>query len=365
MPTDRYAVRRQKLLQQLRKSGVESMLVSNYTNVTYLTGFSGDSSFLLIGPKILLLISDSRYTTQLSDECPALDVHIRTNKQPIVGEVGKVAKKAKLKQLGFESISTSYQQWEQLQKDVQSVELQPLPGMIEELRMIKDASEVAETREAVRQAEQGFAMLRSSLIGEMTELEAAHDLEHAMRRFGAKAAAFEPIVAVGPRAALPHAHPTEQLISASGFVLIDWGAQTHAGYKSDLTRILVTGKFPPKLRKIYGVVLKAQRAAIKKIRPGVASCDVDAAARGVIEAAGFGKNFGHGLGHGVGLDIHEGPRMSPVEKMTLKPGMIVTVEPGIYLPGWGGVRIEDDVLVTRDGHEVLTSVPKEFEEAVL
>ena len=186
-----------------------------------------------------------------------------------------------------------------------------------------------------------------------------------MLRFGAYGASFEPIVAVGARSALPHARPMDQLISAGEFVLIDWGASNRAGYKSDLTRLLVTGKIRPKLKKIYGVVLNAQRRGIEAIRPGVQCCDVDSAARRVIANAGFGKNFGHGLGHGIGLDIHEGPRLSQASTQVLKPGMVVTVEPGIYIPGWGGVRIEDDVLVTRDGHEVLTSVPKEFEQSIL
>jgi Xaa-Pro aminopeptidase len=186
-----------------------------------------------------------------------------------------------------------------------------------------------------------------------------------MRRFGARGAAFPPIVAVGAQAALPHAHPGRRRISEAGFVLIDWGAATFGGYKSDLTRVLVTGKIPPKLEKIYRVVLKAQQEAIQKIRPGAKCSDIDTAARNVIEAAGFGKNFGHGLGHGIGLNIHEGPRFAPISEDELKPGMILTVEPGIYLPHFGGVRIEDDVLITKSGHEVLSSVPKRFEEIVL
>ena len=151
----------------------------------------------------------------------------------------------------------------------------------------------------------------------------------------------------------------------SGFVLFDWGAKTTGGYRSDLTRVLLTSKIPPKLEAIYGVVLNAQRQGIKAIRPGATLKSVDRAARRVIENAGYGKFFGHGLGHGIGLDIHEEPRFSPVAEGVLEPGMVITVEPGIYLPGWGGVRIEDDVLVTRDGHEVLTSVPKRFEDAVV
>ena len=218
---------------------------------------------------------------------------------------------------------------------------------------------------AVRLAERGFETLRAGLRPELTELEVAHDLEHAMRRFGSPGAAFPPIIAAGPRAALPHAHPTTALACATDHLLVDWGANSPGGYKSDLTRVLITGKLSAKLEKLYRVVLEAQRQGIAAIRPGAVGKDVDAAARKVIEDAGFGKFFGHSLGHGIGLNIHEGPRLAAVSETVLEPGMIVTVEPGIYLPGLAGVRIEDDVLVTAEGHEVLTSVPKELEHALI
>jgi len=365
MPKKRFAIRRNKLLREIKKSGADALLVSGIKNVTYLTGFSGDSSYLILGPKLAVIISDSRYTTQIEEECNGIDVLIRKRDQPMLESVSEVTKKAKLKKLGFESHLTSYRQWEQLQSEIKHLELVGIEGSVESLRKIKDAHEIQQTREAVYQAEKGFALLKASLHSEMTELQAAHELEHAMRKFGGEKAAFDPIVAVGPRAALPHARPTHQTIGSSDFILIDWGSQTSEGYKSDLTRVLTTGKILPKLEKIYKVVLKAQLQAIKAIRPGAICSAVDASARSVIEKAGYGKYFGHGLGHGIGLDIHEETRLSAVSHEVLKPGMIITVEPGIYLPGWGGVRIEDDVLVTRDGHEVLSSVPKQFEESVI
>jgi Xaa-Pro aminopeptidase len=365
MPTDRFVTRRNKLLRALHKTDAKALLVTNFTNVSYLTGFSGDDSWLLVSPNCTILISDSRYQIQLAEECPDLDMVIRSNRQPIVESTVKILKKAKLPNLGFESDSTTVAQWETLQAATKSLELVPIAGLVEELREIKDAHELASLRKAVRQAQRGFAVMRASLKGDMTELEFAHDLEHAMRGFGARAAGFDPIVAVGPRAALPHANPTSARISEADLLLIDWGAMSQDGYRSDLTRVLVTGRISSKLRKIYEVVLKAQLRGIAAIRPGVTGKQVDAAARSVIEKAGYGKQFGHGLGHGIGLDIHEGTRLSPVSKDVLKPGMVITVEPGIYIPGWGGVRIEDDILVTRDGHEVLTSVPKQFEDAIL
>jgi Xaa-Pro aminopeptidase len=197
----------------------------------------------------------------------------------------------------------------------------------------------------------------------MTESDVATELEYRARQFGAKGLSFPAIVAVGARSALPHARPTTLPLSSADFVLIDWGASSGL-YVSDLTRVLVTAKISPKLRKVYGVVLTAQLAAIDAIRPGVTCEAVDHVARKIISKSGLGE-FGHGLGHGIGLEIHEAPRLTVGQKTKLRPGMIVTVEPGIYLPGWGGVRIEDDILVTRTGCEVLTGVTKNLDDCVL
>jgi len=363
MTPERYAARIKKLVAKLRKADTQALLVTSPTNVRYLSGFSGGDSYLLVGRQNVILISDSRYSVQIQEECPGLDVHIRTPAQKMSDAVTKVVERAKLRNLGFESSATTFDQWKTLGEKVKPLELVPQSGLVEELRLVKDRFEVAAIREAIRQAERGFDFVRASLLGTMTEREASHALEHAMRRFGAHSASFEPLFAVGARSALPHAPPGEGKVSEAGFVLVDWGASSHSGYKSDLTRILVTGKISPKLARIYRVVLNAQRRGIDAIRPGRRAVDVDAAARRSIERAGFGKNFGHGLGHGIGLDIHEGPRLAPASKDVLRPGMVLTIEPGVYLPGWGGVRIEDDVLVTEDGCEVLTSVGKELEDS--
>ena len=362
---DRFAARRQQLLHRLKKENVEAILVTDFTNVTYLTGFRGDDSYLLLGRDQTVLISDSRYEVQIAEECAGLDAYIRSNRVPLIDATAKVIGKARPAKLAFESHRLTVEQHGKLQERLKSAELVPLSGVVEQLREIKDADEIASIRSAIRSAERGFRLLRASVVNEMTELEAAHDLEHAMRRFGASGAGFSPIVAAGSRSALPHARPGRTAICSGPFLLVDWGAESCDGYKSDLTRLLVTGKISPKLERIYGVVLKAQTRAIRAIRPGVPAAKVDRAARRVIEQAGYGKRFGHGLGHGIGLNIHEGPRLAPTSRTPLKPGMVVTVEPGIYLPGWGGVRIEDDVLVTRDGCEVLTSLSREIEQAVV
>jgi Xaa-Pro aminopeptidase len=242
--------------------------------------------------------------------------------------------KAKPGKLGIEGESMTVGFSELLAKELPKIELVTTDGLVEELRLVKDKEEIAAIRRAVWQAERAFAVMRASLRPEMTEKQVADHLEFQMRLYGAKNCSFPSIIAVGPRAALPHARAGDKKIGESDFVLVDWGADEGL-YKSDLTRVLVTGKIPPKLERIYGVVLTAQEQAIAAIKPGMTCHDVDRVAREIITKAGFGAQFGHGLGHGLGLDIHESPRLATNRQTKLEPGMVVTVEPGIYLPGWG------------------------------
>ena len=359
-----FAQRRTKARSLFRKEGSDALLVTNPINVTYLTGFTGDDSYLLLTSKHDILLSDQRFTTQLGEECPQLEHEIRGPGKSMLALVTEILTKAKIARLAVEASSMTLAMHGVLTKSAPRCELVPCTGLVEGLRAIKDRTEIARTRIACDLARRAFEVVRASLRLEMTELEVAAELEYQARRFGAKCLSFPAIVAVGHRAALPHASPTKQPLGAAEFTLIDWGVNEGL-YMSDLTRILVTSKILPKLRKVYEVVLKAQLAAIEAIRPGVTCEAVDQVARGIIAKAGFGKNFGHGLGHGTGLEIHEAPRLAQGQTTKLTPGMIVTVEPGIYLPGWGGVRIEDDVLVTHEGREVLTSVPKELDECVV
>lgn len=355
--------RRDKARKAIKAAGADALLVTNYTNVTYLTGFTGDDSYLLVGRDGEVIVSDPRYTTQLEEECPGSEMFIRPPGMSMLKGVGETLGKAKIRSLAVEGDSITWSLVEQI-RDGAGIGLVRTTGLVETLRETKDKDEIAQTREAIRFAEKAFGVLKAALRPEQTEKQVADDLEHQLRLFGAKSSSFEPIVAVGARSALPHGRPTGKKISEDEFVLVDWGASGRL-YKSDLTRVLVTGKIPPKLERIYRVVLNAQLAAIEAIKPGVSCHDIDAVARSLIAKAGYGQNFGHGLGHGLGLDIHEGPRLAAGQHRPLRPGMIVTVEPGIYLPGFGGVRIEDDVLVTKNGHEVLTSVSKDFESAIL
>jgi Xaa-Pro aminopeptidase len=357
--------RRDKLRKLVSKANANALLVTNESNVTYLTGFTGDSSYLLLMAKGEVLISDMRYTTQLEEECPKLKLEIRPPGTKMHEELVKLIKSCGCANLAIEAGSMTVSFFEKLKEGCKETRLGTSEGLVEVLREIKDSEEVDAIRYAIKVAQSAFAVIRPALRPDRTEKEVGDELEYQIRLFGGVCGSFPAIVGAGARAALPHGRPKEDVrLGDSEFVLIDWGAKARL-YCSDLTRVLVTGKLSPKLRNVYGVVLKAQLAAIDSIRPGAVLKDVDAAARGTIERAGFGKEFGHSLGHGIGLNIHEGPRLASDQDGKLKAGMVITVEPGIYLPGWGGVRIEDDVLVTRSGCEVLTSVPKGLEESVI
>ncbi|MFN3153497.1 M24 family metallopeptidase [Bremerella sp.] len=353
-----------KLRRQLKQSGADALLVTNFKNVTYLTGFTGDDSYLLVTPKEEILFSDPRYSEQLEEECPHVRLEVREPGTQILDSVAKTVGKAKIGKLGIESASMTVQLFNKVVAKLPKVEIKQLDGLVEGQRVIKDKSEIALTREAINLAEKAFAVLKAGLRGDQTEKEVEALITYEIQRNGGRGTSFPPIVGVGPRAARPHGVPGMVEMEEDSFVLIDWGAD-YRFYKSDLTRVLFYGKVPAKMRKMYEVCLKAQLAAIDMIKPGVIMSDVDKAARSVIAKAGWGKQFGHGLGHGIGLDIHESPRLNSLSDRPLKAGMIVTVEPGIYFPGFGGVRIEDDILVTKDGHEVMTSVPKSFDEATI
>lgn len=356
--------RRDRLRRVLKKNALAGLLVTKPHNVTYLTGFSGEDTYLLLWQDGEVLISDSRFTLQIEEECPGLDVMIRPSGVGLVKAAARAVRRAKLSCVGFEAGHLTVEVRESLDREFGKVEWVSTARWVEELRIVKDSEEIARIRKAAGQAMRAFAAVRASLRPDHDEKQLADLLEYQMRLLGARCAAFPTIVAVGPRAALPHAIPGTNRVEEHPILLIDWGAD-EGWYKSDLTRVLVTGKITPKFERLYELVLRAQEAGIAAIRPGATAAEVDAAARTVIEDGGFGRAFGHGLGHGVGLEIHEAPSLSAKSKAVLKPGMVVTVEPGVYLPGWGGIRIEDDVLVTRSGREVLTSTPKSLDDIYL
>ncbi len=366
-----HALRRQHLQQSLIAEQLDLLLVTNPFNVTYLTGFSGESSYLAVGRDRTILISDGRFVQQMADECPGLETHFRPTSQTLPQVTAEVLSKLGIRSVGFESGHLTVAEWETLRELTKTIDWKGKPDRVERLRIIKDASEVAQICEAIGIAERAFIAFCNLLRPEDSEKDLADALESHIRRIGGKCSSFPSIVAVGERSALAHAPPTQRSVAESDFLLVDWGASGRF-YKSDLTRVILTRKNSafshgrgfrrpgPKLEEIHELVLRAQQAALAVIRPGVKGQEVDAAARAVFAEAGYSDHFGHGLGHGIGLEVHEGPTLRPKSEAILQPGMVVTVEPGLYFPGWGGVRIEDDVLVTADGYNVLTSVPREL-----
>jgi Xaa-Pro aminopeptidase len=363
-----YVGRRERLWQAVEREQLGAMLVTNPVNVTYLTGFSGDSSILVLTGTRTILLSDGRFTTQIAEECPELEANIRPPTKTMPEVAGSVLQSLGVGAIGYESGHLTVAEFQTLSDQVKTVSWAPGADRVEQLRMVKDSDEVAQIREAIRVAERAFTMFRAMLRPDDCEKDLTDALEMYIRRAGGTAGSFPAIVAVGARAALPHAPPTAHTVDEDALLLVDWGASGKF-YKSDLTRVLWWGHNgaastiavpPAKLKQVYEVVLEAQRRAIAAVRPGAQASAVDGAARGYIADAGYGPYFSHGLGHGLGLQVHEGPSLRPTSNAVLEAGMVVTIEPGIYLPEWGGVRIEDDILVTADGAEVLTSCPRDL-----
>lgn len=353
--------RQQKLFRALREHKISHFLITCPHNVAYLTGFKGDDSYLFVSEDTLTMWSDARYDEQIREECPDLAMELRGPTESLVEAFGRFAAKNIKSTLHVEPTSTSFAQWSKLTEIATSSTLVPCAGIVERLREKKDAYEIQAIERAIDIAQRSFLATVAMMTPDTTEKNIADALETNIRHVGGSCSAFKPIVGVGPRAALPHGRPSAKKLSEDSFVLIDWGAKEEM-YLSDITRIVITGNPSAKLRKVYQVVLDAQKAAINAIRPGVLMSDVDSIARKIIEQAGFGKKFTHSLGHGFGLQIHETVRLAQNQNRPLEADMVVTVEPGIYLPGTLGVRIEDDILVTKTGNRVLTSLPKEWDE---
>lgn len=360
--------RRQYFLRLLKGEKLDAFFVTNPLNVQYLTGFTGGSSFLILTPKRAILVSDTRFTIQIAEECPDLETAIRGHNKTSWEEAADVLNKLGISSVGIEAQHLSVAQYDKLHEAISSVELVSKVGLVESLRAVKDAPETAAIREAINYGQRAFAMMLACLSPDDTEKKLADALDSYIRRAGGSGTSFETIVAMDDRSALPHAPLSNRRLDESSFMLVDWGARG-PHYTSDLTRVIRSpfadhkprGRVESKLQKIYTVVLQAQAKAIAAVRPGAAAKDVDIAARSFIAKAGFEKEFNHGLGHGIGLQVHESPDIRSTSVDVLRPGMIFTLEPGIYLPGIGGVRLEDNVLVTPDGCEVLSaSVPKEF-----
>jgi len=361
-PDDGVARRLAALRRLLRRRELDGLLVTGVHNVGYLTGFTGEDSAALFTADEAFFLTDGRYTEQASRETRGLAILQR--RRGLMELAGRTAARLGLRRLGFEPDRLTVQQHTDLGRRARGVELVPQRGVIEEMRQVKEAGEIRVILKAIRIAEEAFGSIRAAIRPGRTERELAHMLDAAMVRLGADGAAFPTIVAAGERTSLPHARPTTRAIRSGDAVLFDWGARFEC-YTSDLTRTVFVDRISPFFEALYRVVLDAQRRALRSVRPGRTADRIDQAARDCIKAARHGKHFGHGLGHGTGREVHELPVLNARSKAVLRPRMVFTVEPGVYLPGRGGVRIEDDVLVTRDGCRVLTTTPKSLRDVIV
>jgi len=354
--TAAFALRREKLLPALKPARTNALLATALPNLRYLTGFTGSNAALLLTDERALLFTDPRYRTQASRES---DCEIRIAKGPLSQEIAIAVQRLGLKSVAFERNRIGFEEYQALAEALAGVRLRPLTGAVEALRMIKSADEIAAIRNSVRLNSLALDQTLRHFKPSMTEVDLAAEIEYRMRRLGADGTAFDTIVASGERTALPHAHPMARRMQGDQLLLIDMGANV-AGYASDMTRTFGLGKLDAKLRRMYRAVLESQLAAIDAVKPGASCAQVDRAARGVLRGYGLERLFVHSTGHGLGLEIHERPRVGRKEATKLEPGMTITIEPGVYQEGIGGIRIEDTVVVTTNGCEILTPTSKEL-----
>ncbi|WCK53157.1 Xaa-Pro peptidase family protein [Aneurinibacillus sp. Ricciae_BoGa-3] len=351
------AQRAHKLQAVLQEKQLDALLITSGFNRRYLSGFTGTSGFCLVTKENAELITDFRYIEQAQKQAP--DFEIIRHKRDILDAVAERAKHHNVKRLGFEKNHITYGQYQRLQNVTAGIELADTEGLVEELRLIKTAEEITVVKQAAEIADKTFSHILSYIKPGITELQVSNEMEMVMRSLGASSSSFDTIVASGLRSALPHGVASDKVIEQGDMVTLDFGAY-YKGYVSDITRTIAVGEPGEKLREIYSVVLKAQLNGVKHFKAGITGIEADALTRDIIKDAGYGEYFGHSTGHGIGLEVHEGPALSMKGDTTLKPGMIVTCEPGIYIANIGGVRIEDDVVITDNGCEILTSSPKDL-----
>lgn len=331
--------------------GIDAAVIQSAENRAYLSGFEGSAGTVLITRTEAFLLVDFRYVEQAREQAPSLEV---IQHQPeITITLRNLLKDIGVKNLGWEKNFVTLEQEERWSKRLEDITLVPMPDLVSSLRMVKDEEEIILIRRAAEIADQAFEQTREMIRPGQIEKNVAIEIEYAMRRLGADGVSFETIIASGPRSAMPHARASERSMEKGDLAIIDFGA-VYRNYCSDCTRTLVLGDITPRQREIYDIVKEAKDAALEMVKPGVKASEIDELARKIISRRGYGQYFGHSLGHGVGRSIHEEPTLSFQDETLLEPGMVVTVEPGIYIPNWGGVRLEDLVLVNQTGVEVLT-----------
>jgi Xaa-Pro aminopeptidase len=339
-----------------QEKNIDGLLITNAYNRRYMTGFTGTAGVVLVSEQEAVFITDFRYTEQAAKEVAGFE--IVKHEGSIVEEVARQAERMGIKQLGFEQSHVTYATFKKYEEHVRT-NLVPVSGVIEKLRLIKNPSEIKILKEAAEIADAAFKHILTFIRPGVTEIEVSNELEFFMRKNGATSSSFDIIVASGYRSALPHGVATDKVIEQGDMVTLDFGAY-YKGYISDITRTIAVGEPNPKLREIYEIVLEAQLRGVKELKAGMTGREADALTRDVISGKGYGEYFGHSTGHGIGMEVHEGPTLASKSDFVLEPNMVVTVEPGIYIPGLGGVRIEDDTVITAEGNEVLTHSPKEL-----
>jgi Xaa-Pro aminopeptidase len=349
------------LVEALSSTSLDGLLLTGLPNIRYLTGFSGSSALLVVTERDVVLITDFRYQTQVRDEVGDLARVVIEPTSLWAGLWHELTQMAPLKVMGFESANIQHREFQRLVEAGARWQWRPTTDLVETLRERKDDDEIALIRAAAGVATRALERTLPQLSVGMTELQVAGVLEKALRDEGSEGFPFPSIVAGGPRSALPHAHSSSRALEWGDFLLMDFGAEV-GGYCSDITRTVVMGKADDEHREVYDVVRDANERASRGVRAGMAGRDADAIARHYIDRAGFGELFGHSLGHGIGLEVHEAPRLARTAEASLPEGAVVTIEPGVYRPGWGGVRIEDDVVLLADGPHILTEFPRELLE---
>jgi Xaa-Pro aminopeptidase len=349
------------LADSITAAHLDGLLVSSPANVRYLSGFSGSSALLFVTPRDSLLITDFRYQTQAAEEVAEVARVVIESQSLWTGLWQNLPQLPYVSSAGFESAHLVHRDFQRLLEAGSRWQWRPTIDLVESLRERKDEDELAHIRSAIAAAETALDLTLLRIHAGMTELEVAGILESALRQAGSDGFPFPSIVASGPNAALPHARPTNRRLASGDFLLVDFGARVD-GYCSDITRTFVIGRADEEQREIYDVVRLANERAVRAVRPGMTGRDADGVARGYIQDRGYGDLFGHSLGHGIGLEVHEAPRLAKTAEGPLVEGAVVTVEPGIYRPGWGGVRIEDDVHLGADGTQVLTRFARELIE---
>jgi Xaa-Pro aminopeptidase len=345
-----------KVLNIMGSKALDACIIRGMDNIYYLTGFRGSEGTLFVTTGDVALITDFRYITHAKEVTKGVKIEEQRGKQNVVSEL---CEKYGIKKMGFDSFHTFYQMHKRWVETLKDVELVPLESDIEEIRKCKEPEEIEAIRKAIDISTNAFVEVFEKIRPGKTEKEIARDLDFAMRSMGADSPSFDTIVASGPRAALPHAVPTDREIKAGEAIIMDFGAQLN-GYCSDETCTIAVGDVNGKIREIHKIVSDAKDLAIEKIRSGMSIKDLDTIVRGFIDEAGYGEYFRHGVGHGIGIAVHEAPSITSVGEGVLEEDMVVTIEPGIYLPNLGGVRLEDMVLITDKGATVLTRLRKEL-----